>query len=399
MIRDYLGLPWLVKVLCLGTLVNRAGSFVLIFLTIYASEQLGFGITFASLCMGALGLGSMIGGLLGGQLADAVGRRFVMLISLFGGAAILFAMQQVAHPWLFLCLVALFALVADMYRPAASAMIADLVNEDRRSHAFALMYISINLGFAIAPPLGGLLAQYSFDWLFWADAVTMASYGLLILFTVPETRPTPQSSIGRGPTIRETMIQLSKDRLFLTFCFSTLLIGIVFMQGMSTLPLFMRQIGISKLHFGLLMSINGILIVLLQLPLTHWLSRFKPMSNIIFGGALIAIGFGLNSLSAATWFIAVTIAVWTIGEILQAPFKQTIVTGLAPSRFRASYLGMFSMSYALALTIGAPLGGVALHRFGATPLWIGSFVIAIAAVTLYGAVYKKLTARVSTTHP
>ncbi|WP_372896869.1 MFS transporter, partial [Stieleria sp.] len=187
MFRDYLQLPLPVRILCLGSLINRAGSFVLVFLSIYASEQLGFGVPFATACIGVLGLGSMAGSLLGGHLADKVGRRGVMLLALFGGAAILLLLSTVTNRWLFMLSVGVFALVADLYRPAAAAMIADLVSIDRRPHAFALMYISVNLGFAIAPPIGGLLAGYSFEWLFWIDAASMIAYGGIIALTIEET--------------------------------------------------------------------------------------------------------------------------------------------------------------------------------------------------------------------
>ena len=152
----------LVRVLCLGSLVNRAGSFVVIFLTVYVSEHLGFGVPFATLCMGVFGFGSMIGSMVGGQLADQLGRRIVMLLALFGGAAVLLLMGSITNPWLFMITVGVFGLVMDMYRPAASAMIADVVPAARRPHAFALMYISVNLGFAIAPIVGGFIAEYSF---------------------------------------------------------------------------------------------------------------------------------------------------------------------------------------------------------------------------------------------
>ena len=335
MFRDYLQLPLPVRILCLGSLINRAGSFVLVFLSIYASEQLGFGVPFATACIGVLGLGSMAGSLLGGHLADKVGRRGVMLLALFGGAAILLLLSTVTNRWLFMLSVGVFALVADLYRPAAAAMIADLVSIDRRPHAFALMYISVNLGFAIAPPIGGLLAGYSFEWLFWIDAASMIAYGGIIALTIEETHQRRVSVEAeplrspRGSWIRSVRT-IGLDLTFLSFCISTLLIALVFVQGLSTLPIYIRQLGYSNLQFGLLMSVNGLLIVVLQLPLTHWLSRFNAMTIVLIGGVLISIGFGLTATGSGLVFVAVCIAIWTLGEILQAPFNQAIVTDMAP---------------------------------------------------------------------
>jgi MFS family permease len=416
MIRDYLDLPRPVHVLCMGTLINRAGSFVLVFLTIYASEKMGWGISFATACMGAFGLGSTVGTMWGGQLADQLGRRNTMLLALFGGAASLLLLSSLTNQWAFMLAVGLFAFVADMYRPAASAMIADHVPVHRRPHAFALMYISINLGFAIAPPIGGLLAEHSFAWLYWGDAITMVAYGCIILAVIPESRPQlrsrPNSLVNRNAresdqntvnidsneiSFQDAASRIASDRTFVWLCVSCLLMALVFMQAVSTLPIYLRQSGFSNLEYGLLMSVNGIMIVVLQLPVTHWLSRFNAMSVVIIGGILIAIGFGLTAVSTNIAFIALTITIWTSGEILQAPFKQSIVTDMAPPELRARYIGLFSVCYSSAMTIGAPIGGLILSRWGPTALWFSTFAIALTAVSVYISIRHAVTLRVSDT--
>ena len=301
MLRDYLQLPMLVRVLCLGSLVNRAGSFVVIFLTLYVSEHLGFGVPFATLCMGVFGFGSMIGSMVGGQLADQLGRRIVMLLALFGGSAVLLLMGSISNPWLFMITVGVFGLVMDMYRPAASAMIADVVPVARRPHAFALMYISVNLGFAIAPIVGGFLAEYSFTLLFVVDALTMSLYGLIVSVLVRETLP-QRAEVDRGTPasqpkdeevlLRDAIQTMLTDMPFVMFCVAGFLCSCVFMQCISTLPVYIREAGFSHSQFGTLMSINGVLIVLLQLPAAHWTSRFNAMSVIVIGSSLVAVGFG-----------------------------------------------------------------------------------------------------------
>ena len=414
MIRDYLDLPRPVHVLCIGSLINRAGSFVLVFLTIYASEKMGWGVSFAAACMGVFGLGSTVGTMWGGQLADQLGRRNTMLLALFGGAASLLLLSSLTNRWAFMLAVGLFAFVADMYRPAASAMIADHVPVHRRPHAFALMYISINLGFAIAPPIGGLLAEYSFAWLFWGDAITMVAYGCIILAVIPESRPQSHTRPDRTSqgvrendraivdvdgnqiSFRDAASRIASDKTFVWLCVSCLLMALVFMQAVSTLPIYLRQSGFSNLEYGLLMSVNGIMIVVLQLPVTHWLSRFNAMSVVIVGGILIAIGFGLTAVSTNIAFIALTIAIWTSGEILQAPFKQSIVTDMAPPELRARYIGLFSVCYSSAMTIGAPIGGLVLSRWGPTALWLSTFAIALLAVSVYVAIRHSVTGRVQT---
>ncbi|MEM0926864.1 MAG: MFS transporter [Planctomycetota bacterium] len=405
MFARYLALPRLVHLLCIGSLINRAGSFVVIFLSIYASEQLGLGVTFATACIGVLGGGAMAGSVIGGHLADRIGRKPVMLFALFGGAAMLLLMSGFTNRWFFMVSVGLFSLLAHLYRPAASAMIADLVTIESRPLAFALLYISVNLGFAIAAPVGGFLAAYSFTWLFWLDAASLACLATIIACLIPETRNADVPSVGKHETTESKSIEragalrMLMDHTFLLFCLSTLLIMLVFVQGFSTLPIYMKQIGMTNAEFGALISINGILIVILQLPLTQWLSRFQAMSVIIVGGLLIALGFGINALGPGVGIVGLGICSWTLGEILQAPFKQSVVSDLAPDDLRASYMGLFSMCYAAALTLGAPMGGELLNRFGPSTLWSVVACIACTAVVLYALIYKSITRRLVSAIP
>ncbi|MCC9598931.1 MFS transporter [Stieleria sp. JC731] len=398
MLGDYFRLPLPVRILCFGSFVNRAGSFAVIFLSIYASEQLGFGIPFATLCIGMLGLGSMVGSIVGGFLSDHIGRKPVMLLALFGGGLLLILLGSIQHKLPFALCVCGFALVSDLYRPAASALIADFSPIDRRTHAFALMYISVNLGFAIAPPLGGILAGYSFKLLFWLDAITMCAYGVIIWFWIDEKAARPESTDDANPirrgNLRESITAIIGDTPFLMFCLSTLLVELVFVQGFATLPLYIRQSGFSNVQFGLLMSINGILIVLLQLPLTHWFNRFNAMNIVTIGAALIAIGFGTTGFGGSFLLIGISIGVWTLGEILQAPTKQSIIAKLAPEHCRGAYMGLFTTCYAIALAIGAPLGGEVLQRLGPMTLWLASGSLSAIAVVIYLAIHPIVTRRV-----
>ncbi len=176
----------------------------MLYLTIYVSEVLGLGKTFASYCIGAFGLGAVIASFVGGQLADQLGRRITLLFALFGGAISLILLSVITNGWLFMATMFSFALIVEMYRPATSAMISDLTTPSQRPHAFGLMYIAINLGFAVAPPIGGYLAERSFLWLFWGDAITTAMYGCVILLFISESRPTRAVSMPRASDLPES---------------------------------------------------------------------------------------------------------------------------------------------------------------------------------------------------
>jgi len=411
-----------VHILCAGTLVNRAGSFVLVFLTIYISDDLKLGVPFATACVGVLGFGSLIASLLGGQLADQIGRRFVMLLALFGGAAMLLVMSRQTEKAPLAASIFAFAVLNDMYRPAASAMIGDLVSSEQRPLAFGLMYIAINLGFAVSPPIGGFLATYSFDWLFWGDSATTTLYAIIVLCFVAETRPktprrgfpvivesedndssanadaTPSATIPvhENIPVGAALRRILSDSTFVLFCLAMLMITIVFMQGISTLPLYMRSCGLSKSWVGGLLAINGVMIFALQLPITHVLTRFDRIRVIAMGALLIGIGTGLTSFAHTPWAFALTIATWTFGEMAQAPFANAVVSDLSPPELRGRYMGLFSMCFAAAIMIGAPTGGALLDHYGGAALWLGAFGLALVAMCVMLSIQRRVRER---THP
>ena len=394
LIGPYWALPGTVKLLCFGSFINRAGSFVVLFLTIYVSQDLGYDKTFAVNCFGVFGVGSFLASLIGGYLADRIGRKPIMLLGLFGGSAALVSLSFVQNRYGFMLNIFAFALLLDMYRPAANAMISDVISDKQRPLAFGLLYIAFNLGFGVAAPIGGWLAEYSMQYLFWGDAITTSLFGLMILVFLPETISSTRESeaitdVRDTPVVHNTVgwkmtwKQISTDTDFLLLTTATLLTSLIFFQGFSTLPLTLKEIGFSESEIGLLLSINGFLIVALQLPITAYLSRFERLAVIFAGEVLIGIGFGATALGSSAVWIGLTIGVWTIGEVLQAAFKQTLVVGFAPIAFRARYLGVFAMTHALGLMIGAPLGGQILERYGATVLWTSCFATAMASSGIY----------------
>lgn len=419
MLKNYLELPRAVHILCLGTFINRAGSFFIVFLTIYLSEKLGFDVTFATRCMGVFGLGAIVGTLTGGHLADNIGRRKVMLMSLFGGAVVMALFGYLRTKSAIMGATLIYAMIIEMYRPSASAMIADLVSPKQRSHAFGLMYVSLNLGFACGAYFGGILAKQSFQLLFWGDALTTSTYACIIFFLVRETLPKRNLPVveaipsvgavaneGDPPTVDdalpvrqspvplfEAVVRILSDGPFLVFCGCSLMMGLIFMQDMATLPLFLKSLGFSPEDYGSVIAINGILIVICQLPLTAFFSRYDRQFVIMGGAVMLGLGFGLTAQCTTLWQFRAAVIIATIGEMMQSPFKSAVVTDLAPVDLRARYMGVFTMCYSSALMLGAPLGGEILNRYGGNYLWWGCFGVAMVAVVGYIAVYKSIKAR------
>lgn len=417
MLKRYLELPRSVHVLCLGTLINRAGSFLVVFLTLYLKDELGLGVAFATQAVGAYGLGAVVASLLGGHLADRIGRRTVMVISLLGGAGILMIFGSLRSQPAVMAAVMMFAMVMDMYRPAASAMIADLVEPEHRPHAFGLMYVSINLGFSVAPVVGGMVAHYSFRWLFWADASTTAIYAGIIFFAIGETLPSRRSpaadhtNSGDAPAPDETggsgvwaeepdapaiplgsaIMRIVSDRTFMIFCLAALVLTGVYIQAFSTFPLHLDALGIGPTSYGRIIALNGIIIVCLQLPITALVSRFNRASVLVASAVVIAVGFGLIGMASTVWGFALTVVVWTTGEMMEAPVRLTIAADLAPTELRARYMGVMTMSFSGALAIGAPIGGMVLGTYGGSWLWGGCLGVGLLAAGMFLGIHKQLT--------
>jgi len=409
MLKPYLELPRAVHILCLGTFINRAGTLLLPFLTLYLTQERGFGVEFAGLGMGAIGLGSIIGALVGGHVADRFGRRLVMLLSLFGSATVLAFFGQLHSPYAIIMALVLFSSLGDMYRPAASAMIGDLVLSENRSYAFGLMYFAINLGFPIGTVFGGMLAAYWFQGLFWIDALTAVIYAFIIVACIGETLPhrqqvevtTNHASCTRSQAqVSSTTVEtpsairhILRDGPLLIFCLGSLLLGLTYVQSFSTLPIFMQSQGIDVKLYGKLIAINGFMIVVIQIPLTAWMKHRNRALFVCLAAATTGLGFGATAWCEAAPFFALTIIIWTLGEIMIAPFGFAIVTDMAPVAFRARYMGVYTMCFAGANMLGAPLGGMLLSSEGGAALWGITMLLCLLATVLYATIYKHIATK------
>lgn len=397
MLKPYLALPRAIHVLCVGTFINRAGMFLIPFLTLYLTSSLGLGGAFATQAMGVYGFGGLVASLVGGHLADRIGRRTVMLVSLLGAASILLFFGRLTSPGAILAAVLAFSFLGEMYRPAASAMIADLSTPEQRPAAFSLMYVTINLGMTVSPIVGGFIAQRSYHWLFWGDALTSAAYAAILLVAVRETLPARHAgtraagdvATGAAPPPHPPIGAVARRILghgsFLLFCLATLLVSITYMQSHTTLPLYMQGLGLSPQQYGLVVSVNAFMVVCVQIPLTTLTGRLPREVMLVVSSLFTAVGFGLTGLANTPLLLAGTVVVWTVGELLQAPYLSTVVADLAPADLRGTYMGMLTLSFASALMVGAPLGGAVLERYGPGALWLAAAGIAVAGAALYAA--------------
>jgi len=386
---DVRKLPRPAWVLFAGTFINRFGGFVLAFLVLYLTKR-GYSATEAGAALSLYGVGSMGANFTGGHLADRVGRRNTIAFSMFSSAAILLTLAQVTTLGPILALTLLAGFTAELYRPAASALIADLTPTGGRVTAYALYRLAVNAGFAAGPAVAGLVAEHSFFSLFVVDALTSVIYGVIVLTMLPrEIRTNARRTSARDLSSLRLVLA---DRRFATLLIASAIISFVFQQGYATLPLHVRANGHSTTLYGDLMSLNGLLIIGLELWLTAVTRRFAPRIAISAGLLLIGVGFGVTGFAHTATAMAATVVVWTFGEMCFSPVASAYVADIAPEDMRGRYQGLFALTFSFGMVI-APLGGTALLGIDPRLLWGACLGLGVFAAMLVTANARRSVAR------
>jgi predicted MFS family arabinose efflux permease len=378
------GLPREFWYLWTGTLINRLGSFVLIFLAIYLTRERGFSASQAGLVIGLWGVGGAVGTTVGGTLADRWGRRPTLLTAHLGAAVMMLGLGLARPLWAVALGALLLGTFAEAARPAFGAMMIDVVPAKDRLRAFSLNYWAINLGFACAAVLAGLAAQAGYLLLFVIDATTTLVTALVIFSRVRETRTAPSGPARKDDRAPAGALRtILTDRVFLGFVTLNLLTAVVFLQHISMLPIAMGDSGLSPATYGSVIALNGVLIVVGQLFVPR-LIKGRSRSHVLALAALVmGVGFGLTALADAAWFYGLTVLIWTIGEMLGSPSNSTLIAELSPDALRGRYQGVFSLSWQLAGATAPILGGLVREHAGNTTLWLGCAVIGGAAAVAH----------------
>ncbi|GAA1698661.1 MFS transporter [Fodinicola feengrottensis] len=362
-----------------GMLANRLGTFVQPFLALYLTVARGLTIAQAGVILVIYGVGSLIGPLLGGLLADHLNRRVALGGSMVVSAATLMALGAASTTPTIAITAFAAGMAADLYRPASGALIADIVPVSQRARAYGLLFWANNLGFAVGAMAGGWLAERGYGLLFVLDAATCLVFGALIFFaTKTNTRPKPaahEPAVGYRTALR--------DPLLLGMLGLTALYATIYTQADVTLPLTMHGAGLSAASYGIALAVNGVLIVVLQPFATAWLSRFNQMRVQAASGALLGVGFGLTALAHSQWAFVGSVVVWTIGELGTAGFAQSLIADLAPTTAQGRYQALFNLSRSSAYILAPAAGTTALSVFGPAGPWIGCLVSGLVLAAGY----------------
>lgn len=359
-----------------GSFINRFGTFVMPFLAIYMTRR-GYTPAQAGLAVSSYGAGHIIASMVGGHLADRIGRRYTIATSMFLSAISMLALSQARTFPMILLLAFTVGMVGELYRPAASALLGDLVAPEQRVAAFGMYRFAINLGFAAGPATAGFLANKSFFYIFAGDAATSLVYGVVALLALPHGI----RSSGEGEHAGAGLLVALRHRAFVYFLAGTLCMAWVEFQFHSTLPLHVSRLGYSPAAYGMLLSINGVMIVLFELALTAWTQRLPPQPLIALGYALTGIGMSIAGLASGVAILVVMMVVTTLGEMVFAPVTGAYVSSLAPERYRGRYMGLWHAMFSLGMVLG-PAMGTWIYQRRPAALWWMCFAMGIAAGAL-----------------
>jgi MFS family permease len=382
------GLPREFWWLWTSTLVNRLGAFVATFMALYLTLDRGYSASYAGLVAALHGLGGVVSSLGGGVMADRLGRRPTLLVAQTATALSVALLGFVQDPVAIAGVAFLVGMASNASRPAVQAMMADIVRPEDRVRAFSLNYWAINLGFAVSSMAAGFIAEVSYLAGFLIEAGMTLACAVVVFLKLPESRPRreskalPEDSVGLGTVVR--------DGRFMGLVGLSFLVAFVFQQGAVGLPVAMGEAGFTPADYGLAIAVNGVLIVALQIPVTRFIEHRDPQRLLVISSLLAGYGFGLTAFAGSVGVFALTVCVWTLAEIVNAPTQTGLVVRLSPVHGRGRYQGMYTLSWAVASLVAPLMSGFVIDRFGAEWLWGTCAVVGTVAGAGYAVLMRRL---------
>jgi predicted MFS family arabinose efflux permease len=357
-----------VWLLALITLINRAGTMVIPFLSLYLTESLSYTFADVGWIMTAFGLGSVSGSWLGGKLADKFGAYRTMVLSLTL-SGILFILMQYVHTFEGFCIgIFILMLIADIFRPALFVALSAYSKPENKTRSVTLIRLAINLGFSAGPAIGGLIiTQLSYAGLFWLDGITCIAAGLLLYFLL-----NPKRAIVLTDNTVINPKSAYNDRKYWVFIVATVLFATIFLQLFSTVPIYYKKVHhLTEWEIGLLFGANGLLIFLVEMPLIKWLenSRKSKISLVIIGVLLIVASFIALNLTGWTGMLILSMLLVTVGEMIAFPFSNAFAMDRSSRGNQGEYMALYSIAFSIAHIFGHNVGLRMIEQLGFTSTW------------------------------
>jgi len=374
---------WTITVIQFFTVIGF--SICMPFLSLYFYQQRHLPMTLVGIILLAAGLCSAISQALGGALSDRFGRRPVLLVAasvsifLYSGLAVLIGIS--APVWAITIAYIAGRSMLTITRPVISAMVADFTSKGTLTEAYGILRIGANMGWAAGPAIGGYLATFlPYGWLFGVPVLTCGIVSLIVFFFVHESSRRTNRRVGF-----RSILPPAGDRAFLAFTMVSLLLFIVMGQLASTLSIFaVDRVGFSTAQYGLLLTLNGLIVIFFQYPMTLFLTRLAKFRALILGSLLYAVGYlSFGWITQFGWALG-AMAVITTGEIMNSPITLSVIGELSPQDQRGRYMGFFGLSETIGIAMGPLLGGILLDAFPFDLRLVWAPIASIALIAALG---------------
>ncbi|WP_298536426.1 MFS transporter [uncultured Algibacter sp.] len=385
LINNYLntfkGLSTEVWWLSLITLINRAGTMVIPFLSLYLTKSLNFTLNDVGWVMSAFGLGSVVGSWLGGKLTDKIGYYKVMVFSLISTGLLFIGLQYLNTFESFCAGIFLVMLVADSFRPAMFVALSAYSKPENKTRSVTLIRLAINLGFSAGPAIGGfIITTISYGGLFWVDGITCITATLVLINVL-----NPKKTKTLDDIKTENPKSAYGDKAFLIFLLAMVLFGIVFLQYFSTMPLYYKDIHqLSELDIGIILGTNGFLIFVFEMPLIKWLenSSFTKTGLMLFGGILTGLSFLILNFTTWSGVLIIGMLLMTFGEMIAFPFSNAFAMDRAKKGNQGEYMALYSIAFSVAHIFGHNAGMRLIDNLGFDNTWYIITLLAALCVFL-----------------
>jgi MFS family permease len=390
--REYRRSFW---ILVGATFIDRLGGSLLFpFFALYITQKFEVGMTEVGVLFGLFSLSSFVGSFLGGALTDRVGRRRMLIFGLLASSFSTLLMGFIESLQAFYVLALIAGIFTDVAGPAHQAMVADLVPEQKRAEGFGILRVAFNLAVVIGPAIGGLMAARSYQLLFVTDAIISTIVAGIVYFFLRETKPKARLD-AKPETVGATFRgygRVLRDSTFMLFVFMCILMGLVYMNMNTTLGVFLRDVyAVPESGYGLLLSINALMVVGLQFPISRRITDRPPLLMMAFGTALYALGFGMHGLVSENAMFILAMVIITFGEMIVSPVAQALVARFAPEDMRGRYMAIFGISWSIPFMVGPLLAGLILDNLNPNLLWYAAGLVGLLSVL--GFLYLQRRAR------
>jgi MFS family permease len=391
--RSYIKLPKSIYILFLAGIINSAGNFVYPFLALFLTLKLGYSENNAGLTLTIIIAAEGLGRLVGGKLADWIGRKIVIIIlSILGSICYLIIVILGVTPFV-VYLIVLAGFLKTGAMPAINALVIDITTKKNRNDAFSLMYLGHNLGFAIGPLIAGFLFINHLLLIFAVDAITTILALIPIMALVKEPSKSVEGLTVIGDRVVEegehleagnTIKVFFKKPVLVGYAFISIILSFVYAQSTFGLPLYLNQIFNQNgpKIYGSLMTINAIVVIILTLILISIFKKYSPLLNISLAGILFAVGFGLLFYSKIYYLFIISTVIWTFGEIINSVSSNVLIANHSPANHRGRFNAIIYFISGVGFAVSPWLMGLYIKQYGLENTWPFIFIISIFASIL-----------------